>query len=105
MIRMTELSEVTAAAVRKLKDSTIQTELSTVLDLYNVFCFFVPNFSEVRAPLHKKLRTDQPTTVRIPYSGRKGCSIKPEDTTDMSPILAHQRDTRQYTVLILVYNS
>lgn len=66
-----ELSEVIATARLELLDPTTQTEPRFVLGLYNIFCCFFPRFSRAAAPMNKKLRKDQSTSLPLVIPAKK----------------------------------
>lgn len=63
-----KLSETTAAAARKLKETTSQTELRPIMGLCNIFLRFYSKFSRVRAPLKKHTKRSA-HVITITYRG------------------------------------
>lgn len=56
-----EIAGQTTTGLKELKDPTSRTVLWSFLDLRNVFCRFVQNFSRVTAVLNIQLPKDDPT--------------------------------------------
>lgn len=93
-----ELSNATIAAVRELKYSTTQTEMSSVLDLCNMFRRLVLKFSTVAASLNKKLRSDQSTTFPSLFEAGNDEVKNRETLLTNPPVLAFRHTTGRYTV-------
>lgn len=90
--------EATTAAVRELIDPSTQTELRSISGLCKVYRRFVPNFSRVAAPLHKKLRKDQHTSFPSPSPAEKSAVENLKTLLRNPSILPLARATSQYTV-------
>lgn len=56
------IAKATIKEIQELKDPTTETQVRFFLGFYNVFRRFVPNYLQIAALLHEKLRKQQLNT-------------------------------------------